>query len=165
MKNNDKVLAEKKIELTKVSAGLFTKPGYLLAITILSIFLSEAFVMLILSYLPSTSLFNVALLDATVLSIIVFPMLLLLVLRPMQNYLNQKALMEKEREKLIEQLNKTLAEIKVLKGIIPICASCKKVRTDQGFWQQVEVYIRDHSEAKFSHGICPDCAEKLYPDM
>ena len=70
-----------------------------------------------------------------------------------------------EREKLIEQLNKTLAEIKVLKGIIPICASCKKVRTDQGFWQQVEVYIRDHSEANFSHGICPDCTEKLYPNI
>ena len=165
MKNNDKVLAEKKIELTKVSAGLFTKPGYLLAITILSIFLSEAFVMLILSYLPSTSLFNVALLDATVLSIIVFPMLLLLVLRPMQNYLNQKALMEKEREKLIEQLNNTISEIKVLKGIIPICASCKNVRTDQGFWEQVEVYVRDHSEAKFSHSICPDCKEKLYPNI
>ena len=83
----------------------------------------------------------------------------------MRNYLNQRTLIEKEREKLIEQLNKTIAEIKVLKGIIPICAACKKVRTDQGFWQQVEVYIRDHSEAKFSHGICPDCAEKLYPNI
>ena len=58
-----------------------------------------------------------------------------------------------------------VASVKVLKGIIPICASCKNVRTDQGFWQQVEVYIRDHSEAQFSHGICPDCKEKLYPNI
>ena len=165
MKDNIRVLAEKKIEFTQTSTGLFTKPGYLFAITILSIFFSEAFVMLILSYLPSTSLFKVALLDATVLSIILFPVLFFFVLRPMQNYLIKRTLIEKEKEKLIEQLNKTLAEIKVLKGIIPICASCKKVRTDQGFWQQVEIYIRDHSEAKFSHGICPDCKDKLYPNL
>ena len=63
----------------------------------------------------------------------------------------------------MEQHKKMIAEIKALKGIIPICASCKKVRTNQGFWHQEEVDFRDHSEAKFSHGICPDCIEKLYP--
>ncbi len=58
-----------------------------------------------------------------------------------------------------------MAEIKKLKGIIPICASCKKVRDDGGYWQQVEMYIKDHSDAEFSHGICPDCARELYPDI
>jgi hypothetical protein len=65
----------------------------------------------------------------------------------------------------MEQHNQMIAEIKALKGIIPICASCKKVRTNQGFWHQEEVDFRDHPEAKFSHGICPDCIEKLYPQI
>lgn len=70
-----------------------------------------------------------------------------------------------EREKLIASLRQAFEQIKTLKGFIPICASCKNVRDDQGFWHQVESYIRDHSEAEFSHGICPECAEKLYPQF
>ncbi|MCJ7495060.1 MAG: PAS domain S-box protein, partial [Deltaproteobacteria bacterium] len=72
---------------------------------------------------------------------------------------------EEEREKLVRDLQKALSEVKTLKGIFPICASCKKIRDDKGYWNQVEVYIRDHSEAEFSHGICPDCKEKLYGDF
>jgi hypothetical protein len=56
-------------------------------------------------------------------------------------------------------------ENKTLKGFLPICASCKKTRDDKGYWNQIELYIRDHSEAEFSHGICPDCAKELYPDL
>ena len=58
-----------------------------------------------------------------------------------------------------------IKENKTLKGFLPICATCKKIRDDQGYWNQIESYIKDHSEAEFSHGICPDCAKKLYPDM
>ena len=72
---------------------------------------------------------------------------------------------EEERTRLIEQLQKAMAEIKTLRGIIPICASCKKIRDDKGYWHSVESYVRDHSEAEFSHGICPECARKLYPDL
>ena len=72
---------------------------------------------------------------------------------------------EKEREELITELEKALAEIKTLKGILPICASCKKIRDDKGYWSKIESYISKHSEAKFSHGICPECAKKLYPDL
>jgi PAS domain S-box-containing protein len=72
---------------------------------------------------------------------------------------------EAERERLISELQDALAKIKTLRGLIPICASCKKVRDDRGYWQQVEVYIRDHSEAEFSHGLCPDCVRRLYPDL
>jgi DNA-binding response OmpR family regulator len=63
----------------------------------------------------------------------------------------------------IEELRQALEQIKTLRGIVPICASCKNIRDDQGFWNQVEVYIRDHSEAQLIHGICPDCMKKLYP--
>ena len=72
---------------------------------------------------------------------------------------------EREKEKLIGDLRKALDEIKTLRGIIPICASCKKIRDDKGYWNQVEVYVRDHTEAEFSHGLCPACAKKLYPDL
>lgn len=63
-----------------------------------------------------------------------------------------------------QDLKGSLDEIRILRGIIPICSACKKVRDDQGAWKQIESYIRDHSEAQFSHGICPDCAHRLYPD-
>lgn len=68
-----------------------------------------------------------------------------------------------ERKKLLAQLEHSAREIKKLRGILPICASCKKIRDDKGYWTQVEVYISDHSGTEFSHGICPECAEKMYP--
>ena len=71
----------------------------------------------------------------------------------------------KERENIILDLQTALSEVMTLRGIIPICSSCKKVRDDKGYWNQIESYIRDHSEADFSHSICPECAKKLYPDL
>jgi PAS domain S-box-containing protein len=79
--------------------------------------------------------------------------------------ISERRMLEVERERLILRLEKALDEIKTLKGILPICASCKKIRDDRGYWQQIESYIRDHSDAEFSHGLCPDCAKKLYPDI
>ncbi len=72
---------------------------------------------------------------------------------------------EEERERLIEELRQTLSEVKTLRGFLPICSSCKKIRSDQGSWQQLESYIRDHTDAEFSHGICPECARALYPEQ
>ena len=57
-----------------------------------------------------------------------------------------------------------LAKIKTLRGMLPICASCKKIRDDKGYWNQIENFILDHSEAEFSHGLCPECMDKLYGD-
>jgi hypothetical protein len=68
-------------------------------------------------------------------------------------------------EKTTARLQKALDNIKTLEGLLPMCANCKNIRDDDGYWQQVEVYIRDHSEAKLSHSICPDCATKLYPGL
>ena len=72
---------------------------------------------------------------------------------------------EKEKEVLIEELQRALKEIKTLRGILPICAHCKKIRDDTGYWNQIESYINQHSDVRFSHGICPECIEKLYPDI
>ncbi len=63
---------------------------------------------------------------------------------------------------MIARLQDALAKVRTLKGLLPICASCKKVRDDKGYWHQVEVYIRDRSEAEFSHGICPECEQRYY---
>lgn len=72
---------------------------------------------------------------------------------------------EKEKELLIHQLQHALAEVTTLSGLLPICSSCKKIRDDEGYWNQIETYIQRHSGAQFSHGICPDCAQRLYPEI
>jgi PAS domain S-box-containing protein len=72
---------------------------------------------------------------------------------------------EHEREQLILELQAALQKVNTLSGLLPICASCKKIRDDQGYWKQIEVYIRDHSDAEFTHGICPGCARELYPEL
>jgi len=70
----------------------------------------------------------------------------------------------KEREDLISKLQKTLAEIKMLRGILPLCSFCKKIRDDKGYWEQVDIYIHKYSEADISHSICPECMKKYYPN-
>ncbi|MDD4241769.1 MAG: PAS domain-containing protein [Smithellaceae bacterium] len=70
-----------------------------------------------------------------------------------------------EREKLIGELQQALAEVKTLSGLLPICSSCKKIRNDEGYWERIEKYISDRSGALFSHGLCPECVRKLYPDL
>ena len=71
---------------------------------------------------------------------------------------------EEEKKELIGRLHSALAEIKKLSGLLPICSYCKKVRDDQGYWSKIEKYVQEHSEAKFSHGICPDCLKQYYPE-
>jgi hypothetical protein len=72
----------------------------------------------------------------------------------------EEALQEK-----VEELRQALDQIKTLRGIVPICSNCKKIRDDQGYWNQVEVYVRDHTEAEFTHSICPECVKELYPEF
>ncbi len=85
--------------------------------------------------------------------------------KQLERDIEHRKLTEKEKERLITQLQKALHEVKTLNGLIPICANCKKVRDDKGYWHQLEKYVRDHSEAEFSHGICPECMKKLYPEF
>ena len=79
--------------------------------------------------------------------------------------IEERKTVEAEKEKLIVELKKALREVKRLGGLLPICASCKKIRDDQGYWNQLEHYIQKHSEAEFSHSVCPDCAKILYPEL
>ena len=78
------------------------------------------------------------------------------------HYAIERKRAEIEREVLIEELKNALANVKRLSGLLPICASCKRIRDDKGYWEQIELYIHDHSEADFTHGICPECIETLY---
>jgi transcriptional regulator with GAF, ATPase, and Fis domain len=79
--------------------------------------------------------------------------------------LDERIAAEQQREKVILDLNKALSEVKKLSGLLPICSHCKKIRDDKGYWNQIESYIHEHSDAVFSHGICQECAKKHYPDL
>ena len=77
----------------------------------------------------------------------------------------ERKLAEAERQQLISQLEQALHNVRALKGLLPICTNCKKIRNDQGYWTEVESYIASHSEADFTHGLCPECIDHLYPDL
>jgi hypothetical protein len=98
-----------------------------------------------------------------ILGLAVFTVSIVNFVKERRNLIERKRA-EDEREKLIGELQDALAEVRTLSGLLPICASCKKIRDDQGYWNQIEDYISSRSEATFSHGICPDCAKKLYPE-
>ena len=79
--------------------------------------------------------------------------------------MNELIATKRELQQKTMELQDALGKVKLLSGYLPICASCKKIRDDKGYWQAVESYIDSHSEAKFSHGICPECVQKLYPEF
>ncbi len=83
----------------------------------------------------------------------------------LQQEISERRRIESEKEELIVQLRDALSQVKTLSGLIPICSSCKKIRDDHGYWNQLEDYLQRHSQARLSHGICPDCAHRLYPDF
>ena len=83
--------------------------------------------------------------------------------RQLESEVEERKKSEGEKENLIFELQKTLAEVKILRGILPICSFCKKIRNDKGYWDQVEIYVGQHSDAEFSHSICPECIDKHYP--
>ncbi len=80
-------------------------------------------------------------------------------------YSIERKRLENERQRLVHELKEALSKVKLLSGLIPICANCKKIRDDAGYWNQIEVYLQSHSEAEFTHGICPACVQKLYPEL
>ena len=166
--------AKQKAESSQPHTGLasstegiriFNRPGYLLLTTVGTIFVSEVLIMVVLQHLPPMGSFQAAIVDALFLSLTVFPSLYYIVFKPLNQLITQRQQAEAEKDKLIDELHRAMAEVKTLRGIVPICASCKKIRDDNGFWQQVEVYVSAHSDAMFSHGMCPECVEKHYPDL
>lgn len=147
---------------SKGLTGLYFSPFRLLALTVLSVFVGEAAVMLLLARLPPLSVSFRAFLDSILLVVIVLPVLYFLELRPLVLHLRERRRGEEEREKLVAELQRSLAEVRALSGLLPICASCKKIRDEGGAWNQMEVYISARSETKFSHTICPECILRLY---
>ncbi len=85
--------------------------------------------------------------------------------RDLRCHIRRRQLAEAQREQLILQLQGALAKVKLLSGLIPICASCKKIRDDQGYWTKLESYLQQHSEAEFSSGLCPECTKQIYPEL
>ncbi len=81
--------------------------------------------------------------------------------REIDSRIQSEKILQQEKDKL----KKAIEKVKILSGLLPICAACKKIRDDKGYWNQIESYIKTHSEARFTHGICPECAKKLYPDI
>jgi len=90
--------------------------------------------------------------------------LIVILFKASQATITEKSI-EEERERLIFDLQRALAKVKTLSGLLPICSACKKIRDDKGYWNQMEAYIRDHSDADFTHSICPECAKKLYGNI
>jgi len=130
--------------------GVRIRPSFLFVVTLLGISGAEVAIMLLLRHMTPMSAPREALLDGFLLFVVIFPLLYVLVFRPMY--------------RLIDHYRRALAEIKTLQGVIPICSECKKIRTGRTSWEQLEIYISTRSEASFSHGICDDCIRKLYPE-
>lgn len=83
----------------------------------------------------------------------------------LEREVNERSTVQISNEQLISELRAAMAEVKTLSGLLPICASCKQVRDDQGYWSQIDTYLRKHTDISFSHGLCTECAHKLYPDF
>lgn len=122
------------------------------------VFVTEFGVMLVLHFVfPRLDRIGEAVVDSLLLIIVVGPVIVVTLM--------QRRRAEHEREAVIQELQKALAKVKTLSGLLPICASCKNIRNDGGYWSQIEVYVRDHSDAEFSHSLCPPCARTLYGEF
>ncbi len=146
------------------------------------VFFSEMLLM-VLFHLISVPTDVTIILDPILLTIILTPVLYVFVYQPLESEISRRKQIESEllksrdslEKKVIErtsklaeantELQKAFDEVKTLTGLIPICASCKKVRDDLGYWKQIESYITDHSGAEFTHSVCQECTKKLYPDL
>ncbi|MFN2126577.1 MAG: hypothetical protein ACK2TU_01855 [Anaerolineales bacterium] len=128
------------------------RPKYLVIVTLVVVFVAEAVVMLILRQTTKLNIYVEALLDAVLLSAIIYPLLYILLFRPLSN--------------LVDSYRQSLLEVKTLRGLLSICMKCNKILVpggneyDQTDWQRVETYIEEHSETEFSHGLCPECYKK-----
>ena len=154
-----------KLSSSTEKMRFFHRPSYLLLTTLITIFVSESIIMMFLKCLPPMTTLQETLLDALLLSFMVFPSLYYFVFKLLHQYIEQQQRAKEEKDTLIAELHSALNEVKTLRGIIPICASCKKIRDDNGFWQQVEVYVSAHTDVMFSHGCCPECAEKIIKSL
>lgn len=143
----------------------YAHPFRILLLVAAAMFISEIMITLLFSLFPLMTPAHEGILDSSLLLILMIPLLYVFFYRPFLLDIKERKKAEMEKEATIVELKKAMDEIKILKGLIPICANCKKVRDDAGYWQHIEVYVRERSDAEFSHGICPACAKELYPGL
>ena len=143
----------------------YAHPFRILLLVAASMFITEVMITFLFSLFPLMTPAQEGILDSFLLLTFMVPLLYVFFYRPFLLDIKERKKAEMEKEATIVELKKAMDEIVILKGLIPICANCKKVRDDAGYWQHIEVYIRERSEAEFSHGICPDCAKELYPEL
>jgi hypothetical protein len=129
--------------------------GISVLITILSVLISVILRTIISFAFEAGELLVPKIMVATLIPLIIAPIMSVIFVR----LLKQIDEAEQRNAQLVDDLQAALAKAKMLSGLLPICASCKRIRDDAGYWHQVEVYIRDHAEVDFSHGLCPECAE------
>ena len=147
------------------ASSLRESPAFLLALLMMMVATSEFVVMLALVRLAPSSISVYALMDAVVVTVLMFPVLLLLVVRPLRQQIARRRATEEVLRKTIRALETAAAEARSLRGLLPICASCKRIRDAGGHWDRLEHYIEAHSEASFTHSICPECTRALYPNI
>jgi len=143
---------------------IISNPVHLLTVTILSIFIAELIITIILSNFGHLPFYGEAMFDAFLLSIIVFPILYFLLLKPFKRHVDERKQVEEERGKLTLELGEALAKVKNLYGLLPTCMSCNKIRDNDGHWHHLEDFIRKHTGGKLDHTICHECVKKLDPD-
>ncbi len=169
-------------------SSIVMKPAYLLLLTLASIFLAEGLITTllplvppyiydevrymelrligsVLPMLPPLTIYEGVFVDVFFLIVIILPAVYFFFLRPLKKHMRLRRIMEENQERLIFELKEEKARVRTLTGLLPICASCKMIKDDQGRWKSVEKYIEEHSNAEFSHSICPKCGEKLYPEF
>lgn len=140
-------------------------PGWQFLVMIACIFLVEFLVMLLFFLVPELPLQFEAIIDAVLLTLLLTPAVYLLLLRPLRQQIEARTTAEQELHHTIDQLRLALDEVQELRGILPICSGCKKIRDDAGYWHQVDAYFTEHSGTMFSHGLCPECIAHYYPDL
>ncbi len=147
-----------------------TSPLKVFWVIIISVLVAETFLMLILQFEGVSHMDTIIhnyfiLLDGVLLCLILTPLLLRFVYKPMKDTAKGIDEARRELENKVQELAEAFTEVKQLRGIIPICSSCKKIRNDGGLWEQVEAYIEEHSDADFSHSMCPDCTKSFYEEL
>lgn len=143
----------------------YPRPRYFLFLVSLAAFLSEAIIMVVLDRLWPQHQRWEFIVDALLLVVLLAPLLYIWLYRPLVMQIEERKSAEAELEKTVKELTAALDNVQMLSGLLPICAWCKNIRNDQGYWQQLETYLSEHTEAEFSHGICPDCAKKIYAEL
>ncbi|MBI1922361.1 MAG: hypothetical protein HYS23_14900 [Geobacter sp.] len=101
--------------------------------------------------------------DSVVLTLLVIPVLYFFIYRPMARHIHTLQLIRADRERLIAELQDADEQVKTLSGLLPICAWCKKIRDPEGKWNEIEEYVQHHTDADFTHSICPECRKRNFP--